>query len=81
MFNEVGDYGLRTIPTGANLYVGGVQLASPGNIPIAVTSYSGPALQGTTTPGQVAYDWIHNGPERPSTRALPHVVTVTLLRA
>jgi hypothetical protein len=71
VFNEVGDYGLRTIPTGANLYMGGVQLPSPGNIPIAVTSYSGSALQGITTPGQVAYDWIHNGPGTPLYQSAP----------
>jgi hypothetical protein len=71
VLNEVGELGLRLDPTGANIYVGGVQQPSPGNISIAATSYSGSALQGTSTPGQVAYDWIHNGPGTPLYQSAP----------
>jgi hypothetical protein len=71
VFNEVGEIGLRDVPTGVQLYVGGAQQPSPGNIAVSIISYSGSELQGTTTPGQVAYDWIHNGPTVPLYQAAP----------
>ena len=35
VFNEVGEIGLRDVPTGAQLYVGGAQQPSPGNIAVS----------------------------------------------
>jgi hypothetical protein len=71
VLNEQQELGLRSVPTGASLYVGGVQLPSPGNVADSDVAYSGSSLQGTATPGQVAYDWIHNGSGTPLYQAAP----------
>ena len=44
--------GLRTVPTGASIYVGGVQQPSPGNIDLASFSFSGAALTSVGTAWQ-----------------------------
>jgi hypothetical protein len=67
VLNNLGNFlGLRTVPTGVNLYVNGAQIASPGTINVSDTIFTGTAANGTTTPGQIAYDWIHNGPSTAS---------------
>ena len=72
MFNAIGNLlGLRMVPTGANLYANGAQIPSPGNINVSAISFTGPALKGTTTPGQVAFDWIHNSSSVPLYSAAP----------
>jgi hypothetical protein len=63
VFNGIGNaFGLRTNPTGAALYANGAQVASPGSIGVTNISFTGAALNSKTTPGAIAYDWIHNGP-------------------
>jgi hypothetical protein len=66
VFNGVANtLGLRTIPTGANLYnAAGQQIASPGTISIQNTIFSGAALTGNS-PGDIAYQWANNGPGAP----------------
>jgi hypothetical protein len=51
-------FGLGTVPTGANLFVNGVQRPSPGNIAVAATSYLGANLA-TLNNG-----WQNNGPNQ-----------------
>jgi len=66
VFNGIGNaFGLRTNPTGAALYANGAQVPSPGSIGVTNISFTGAALTSKTTPGAVAYDWIHNGPSQP----------------
>ncbi len=65
VFNGIGNsFGLRTNPTGAALYANGAQVPSPGNIGVTNITFTGAAVNSTTTPGAVAYDWIHNGPNQ-----------------
>jgi len=63
--------GLRSVPTGVALYANGAQVPNTGSLNVASISFSGKALTGTTTPGQVAYDWINNGPNQPLYAASP----------
>ena len=63
--------GLRSVPTGVALYKNGQQIQSTGSINAAVTTYSGDALNGTTTAGQIAHNWINNGPNQPIYSAAP----------
>ena len=66
MFNAIGNLlGLRLVPTGVPLYAHGVQVPNSGTIGAANITFTGAALTGRTTPGQLAYDWIHNGPNQP----------------
>jgi hypothetical protein len=66
MFNAIGNLlGVRMVPTGAALYANGAQVASPGNINVSFINFTGSALKGTATPGQIAFDWIHNSPSVP----------------
>jgi hypothetical protein len=66
MFNAIGNLlGLRMVPTGVPLYANGKQVPNTGTLNVANTTFSGPALTGTTTRGQVAFDWIHNSSSQP----------------
>lgn len=50
--------GLSTVPTGASLFVNGVQRPSPGNIAVAATNYSGANL------APLINGWQNNGPSQ-----------------
>lgn len=72
MFNAIGNLlGVRMVPTGAALYANGAQVASPGNINVAFLNFTGSALKGTATPGQIAFDWINNSASTPLYSATP----------
>jgi hypothetical protein len=72
LLNSLGNVlGLRNIPTGVNLYVNGAQIPSPGTINVATTTFTGTPLKGTTIPGEIAYDWINNGPNQPLYQPTP----------
>ena len=64
VLNNLANFlGLRTVPTGVNLYVNGAQIPnSGGTINVSDTIFTGSAATGTTIPGQIAFDWINNGP-------------------
>lgn len=55
-------YGLRTIPTGVNLYANGnpTPTTAGGTINVATLTYSGASLGSPTTPGSIEYNWAHN---------------------
>jgi hypothetical protein len=72
VLNNLANFlGLRSVPTGVNLYKAGSQIANSGTIDVSDTIFTGTALTGTTTPGQVAYDWINNGPNQPLFQPTP----------
>ena len=73
MLNNLANFlGLRSVPTGVNLYVNGAPVPnSGGTINVSDTIFTGSALTGTTVPGQVAYDWINNGPNQPLYQPTP----------
>ncbi len=60
-------YGLRTIPTGVNLYTNGNKTPTNlgGTINVAAISLSGGALGSPTTPGTIDYAWANNGVKVP----------------
>jgi len=62
ILNNQGNFlGLRTVPTGVNLYANGKQLpGSGGTINVSDTIFTGSAAGGTTIPGQLGYDWVNN---------------------
>ncbi len=66
-------YGLRTIPTGVNLYANGkaTPVTAGGNINVATLSYSGSSLGSATSPGSVAYAWLHNNSSVPLYSSTP----------
>jgi hypothetical protein len=66
VFQGVGNtLGLRTVPTGANLYdASGNKLASPGTIIVQNTTFNGAGLTGNA-PGDIAFQWANNGPNTP----------------
>jgi hypothetical protein len=60
LFAALGNLvGTRVTPTGADLFVNGVQVPSPGTIAVIAQSFSGPALT------NLASNWANNGPNRP----------------
>jgi hypothetical protein len=63
--------GLMTIPTGVKLYANGALVQSSGTINATTTTYDGSALTGTTNPGQIAYNWAHNGASTPLFNVAP----------
>jgi len=73
LLNSLGNViGLRNEPTGVNLYVNGAQIPGPGGtINASTTSFTGTSLTGTAIPGQVAYDYINNGPNQPLYQPTP----------
>ncbi len=73
VLNNLANFlGLRSVPTGVNLYENGSQIPnSGGTINVSDTIFTGSALTGTTTPGQVAYDWINNGANQPLYQPTP----------
>ena len=63
-FMAVGNLlGLRTVPTGVNLYTNGnpTPFTAGGNINLGAITFSGGALGNATTPGTVKYNWANNG--------------------
>jgi len=60
-------YGLRTIPTGVNLYANGnvVPFTAGGTINVSAVTLSGGALGSATTPGTLEYAWAHNSSANP----------------
>ena len=54
--------GLRTIPTGVNLYTNGnpTPFTAGGNINVGQITFTGDALGSATTPGTVKYGWANN---------------------
>jgi hypothetical protein len=66
VFNNIANVlGLRSVPTGVALYKNGQQIQGPGTINASAITFTPPALNGTSVPGQVAFDWINNGPNQP----------------
>src|ERR1700686_5362845 len=60
LFAALGNLvGTRVTPTGADLFVNGVQVPSPGTIAVIAQSFSGSALT------NLASNWQNNGPTRP----------------
>ena len=67
-FNAVGNLlGLRTVPTGVNLYSNGslTPTTAGGTINVGQITFTGGALGTATTPGTVDYGWANNGPNVP----------------
>jgi hypothetical protein len=67
-FMAVGNLlGLRTVPTGVNLYTNGnpVPTTAGGTINVGNITFTGSALGSATTPGTVKYGWANNGPNVP----------------
>ena len=61
-------WGLRTIPTAANLYANGSALNPPtagGTINNSIVSLNGGTVGSTTTPGTFDYNWFHNSSANP----------------
>jgi hypothetical protein len=67
LLNSLGNViGLRNEPTGVNLYENGAQVpGAGGTINAAANNFTGTSLFDTNIPGEIAYDWIHNGPNQP----------------
>ena len=67
--------GLMTIPTGVALYFtqAGMATQAPttGTINATTTTYNGTALTGQSNPGQIAYNWAHNGASSPIFNVAP----------
>ena len=59
--------GLRTVPTGVNIYTNGnaTPTTAGGNINVGQITFTGNALGSATTPGTVKYGWANNGPRVP----------------
>ncbi len=67
-FMAVGNLlGLRTVPTGVNLYSNGnlTPTTAGGTINVGQITFTGGALGSATTPGTVEYGWANNGPNVP----------------
>jgi Carboxypeptidase regulatory-like domain/TonB dependent receptor len=65
--------GLRTIPTGVNLYSNGnpTPTTAGGNINLGAITISGGALGSATTPGSVDFAWANNSSANPLFSATP----------
>jgi hypothetical protein len=65
--------GLRTVPTGVNLYTNGNQTPTTagGSINLGAITLSRGALGDSSTPGTVKYNWANNGPNTPIYSASP----------
>ena len=65
--------GLRTVPTGVNLYTNGnsTPTTAGGTINLGAITFTGGALGSPTTPGTIKYNWANNGPNTPIYSAAP----------
>lgn len=65
--------GLRTVPTGVNLYSNGnlTPTTAGGSINVGQISFSGTGLGSVTTPGTVKYGWANNSPTVPIYSLVP----------
>ena len=73
-FMAVGNLlGMRTVPTGVNLYTNGnpVPTTAGGTINLGAITLGGGALGDASTPGTVKYNWANNGPNTPIYSASP----------
>jgi hypothetical protein len=73
-FMAVGNLlGMRTVPTGVNLYTNGnpVPTTAGGTINLGAITLGGGALGDSSTPGTVRYNWANNGPNTPIYSASP----------
>ena len=73
-FMAVGNLlGMRTVPTGVNLYTNGnpTPTTAGGTINLGAITFSGGSLGSATTPGTVKYNWANNGPNNPLYSASP----------
>ncbi|MBV9742181.1 MAG: hypothetical protein JO099_00330 [Acidobacteriia bacterium] len=83
IFYEQGSYdafmalgnllGLRTVPTGVNLYTNGSPnpFTAGGTINLGAITFRGNGLGSPTTPGTIEYNWANNGPNNPLYNASP----------
>ncbi|HTR39266.1 MAG TPA: TonB-dependent receptor [Bryobacteraceae bacterium] len=65
--------GLRTVPTGVNLYTNGnpTPFTAGGNINLGAITLSGGALGNASTPGTIKYNWANNSANVPIYSATP----------
>lgn len=73
-FMAVGNLlGLRTVPTGVNLYTNGnpTPFTAGGTINLGAIVLGGGALGSASTPGSVRYNYANNGPNTPLYSATP----------
>src|ERR1700693_2127721 len=65
--------GLRTEPTGVNIYTNGnpTPTTAGGTINVGQLTFTGAALGSPTIPGTVKYGWANNGPNAPIYSASP----------
>ncbi|HEY7387923.1 MAG TPA: TonB-dependent receptor [Bryobacteraceae bacterium] len=85
-FMAIGNLlGMRTVPTGVNLYTNGntTPFTAGGTINLGAITFGGGSLGSATTPGTVKYNWANNGPNNPlySASAACGDGTVTLVGA
>ncbi len=73
-FMAVGNLlGMRTVPTGVNLYTNGnpVPFTAGGTINLGAVTFGGGSLGDAATPGTVKYNWANNGANNPLYNAAP----------
>lgn len=73
-FMAVGNLlGMRTVPTGVNLYTNGnpTPFTAGGTINLGAVTWGGSALGSPNTPGTIMYNWANNGPNTPLYSASP----------
>jgi len=73
-FMAIGNLlGLRTVPTGVNLYTNGnsTPTTAGGTINVGALTFTGNALGSPTAPGTIKYNWANNGPNTPIYAAAP----------
>jgi len=73
-FNALGNLlGLRTVPTGVNLYTNGnaTPTTAGGTINVGAITFTGGALGSATKPGTIKYNWANNGANTPIYNAAP----------
>ena len=73
-FMAIGNLlGMRTVPTGVNLYTKGNPnpTTAGGNINLGAITFTGSALGSPTTPGTIKYNWLNNAANTPIYSASP----------
>ncbi|PWU05274.1 MAG: hypothetical protein C5B51_15100, partial [Terriglobia bacterium] len=73
-FMAIGNLlGLRTVPTGVNLYTNGnsTPTTAGGTINLGAITFTGSALGSPATPGTIKYNWANNGSNTPIYSASP----------
>jgi hypothetical protein len=73
-FMAIGNLlGLRTVPTGVNLYTNGnpTPTTAGGTINVGAITFTGGALGSATTPGTIKYNWANNSSSTPIYNASP----------